>query len=267
MNKTFKTKQYKNLNFQLLALPDTNYFKIEVVNKLGADAERTYLKKTGENIFGLSHLVEHLSFKTSKDYSTEELLKLLKSEGIFNASTDFDRINYFFETSMDKLNLGTKLIFNCALNTLLKVSQEDFETEKLVVTNEIKRYFDDDQTMFHLSIPSSLLDLDKNDNILGSPETIKEVTLKQSQSLKSFFLNEGENFFNITYDPTILTELEVLEAVYSEYIKFEKQPSAEYPITAIEVKEDLKQPIKNNRIKLDSEAEQSLTYFNFDIFK
>jgi hypothetical protein len=81
MKKTFNTHFIDNARINLLTLPGSNYFKIEIVSYYGANIERVYEKMTGKNVYGISHLIEHLAFKNSKDFTTQELMEISKNEG------------------------------------------------------------------------------------------------------------------------------------------------------------------------------------------
>ena len=192
MKRTFKTKKIAGKNYNILALPGTNFFKFEIVNMYGSIVERIYQDRTGRNVYGLSHLVEHLSFRATKDYSSKELLSLINSEGVYNASTDTTRINYFFQTTMDRASLGINLVSNYALNDLTRISQEEFDIEKKVVYNEAKRYADDDQTMFAFNLYPRINELHPEDNVIGIPETIDTFSLEDAIALKSIFLQNQE---------------------------------------------------------------------------
>lgn len=103
-----QTRTYKQIfsngnTYNMLALPGTNYFKFQILNKMGSHIERSYNKKNNGNVYGISHFIEHLGFRNPKDYTTAELMTTLKNEGNYNASTDYDRIDYWFETSMDRV--------------------------------------------------------------------------------------------------------------------------------------------------------------------
>jgi len=148
-NKTFKTVVKNGRRFNLMTLPDTNFFKFEVINKYGSNVERVIKSKTAKNLYGISHLIEHLGFKSSKDFTTEELLTISKNEGECNASTSYDRINYWYRTTADNIDLAINFICNIAFNDLTKIDQKEFDTEKSVVYNEAKRAADDHQMMFY----------------------------------------------------------------------------------------------------------------------
>jgi hypothetical protein len=80
-NRTFIQKKVGNLHFNILNLPNSNFFRFEIVNKFGSNIERLYKDLHNENVYGISHLVEHLSFKSPMDYDTKTLNKLLSSKG------------------------------------------------------------------------------------------------------------------------------------------------------------------------------------------
>lgn len=263
MKRTFKTKKINNRNYNILALPGTNFFKFEIVNMYGSIVERIYQARTGRNVYGLSHLVEHLSFRATKDYSSKEILSLINSEGTYNASTDTTRINYWFQTTMEKSTLGIKLVLNYALNDLTKISQEEFDIEKKVVYNEAKRYADDDQTMFALNIYPTINELHKEDNIIGIPETIDTFSLEDAIALKSIFLQNTDIHYNITYDPEILTEAEIISQIEYELNRQKHYPKIE-GISRELYNSYLKRP-NNKKYISDNESAQMLTAINLDI--
>ena len=263
MKRTFKTKKIAGKNYNILALPGTNFFKFEIVNMYGSIVERIYQDRTGRNVYGLSHLVEHLSFRATKDYSSKELLNIINSEGVYNASTDTTRINYWFQTTMEKSSLGIKLVLNYALNDLTKISQEEFDIEKKVVYNEAKRYADDDQNMFAFNLYPTMTELHPEDNIIGIPETIDTFSLEDAIALKSIFLQNAEVFYNITYDPEILTENEIVEQIEYELSRFKHYPKIE-DISKELYSSYLKRP-SNKKYISDNESAQMLTAINLDV--
>ena len=205
MARSYKQITQNNKTFNMLALPGTNFFKIELINMMGSNIERVYGEKFDKNVFGISHFIEHLAFRSPKDYTSPELLKHLKQDGTYNASTDYDRINYWFQTTMDRIDLGIKLIANIALNNLDRIPQDEFNTERKVVFNEAKRYADDDQTMFWFNSTKSLTGYTDEDNVIGIPETIDTFTQSDCIAIKNSFLQSAETIFNVTFDPTLLT--------------------------------------------------------------
>ena len=106
---------------------------------------------------GMAHLLEHLVFKPTKNYSGENGTKtpkdILDSLGArFNGSTSFDRTNYYisFPASDENLNtiiaLEAERMVNCMVGVNPDKAAEQLKTEMTVVRNEFengeKRLFD-----------------------------------------------------------------------------------------------------------------------------
>ena len=263
MNKTFKRVNRNGKKFNLLTFPSTNFFKFEIINMYGSNIERVIESKTGKNLYGISHFVEHLAFKSPKDFSTEELMYIGKNEGTYNASTNQDRINYWFQTTMDNIDLGIKFVCNVAQNDLTKVNRQEFDTEKDVVYNEAKKAWDNHQRMFHGNAKSKLLGYHKEDNIIGVPETIDKFTLEDAIAVKNIFLNNHQNLYNVTYDNTLISEDEVIEKIEKELARFEVGSTPTFDISDEEYKKGLRFPT-NKELKLESEAKQAMTSITMD---
>jgi len=263
MKKTFKQINRNGKTFNMLGLPNTNFFKFEIVNKYGSNIERIYQEQTGKNVYGISHFIEHLGFRSTKDFTTQELMKFLKNEGSYNASTSFDRIDYYFQTTMNRIDLGINLVCNYTLNPLDKISEEEFNIEKKVVINEAKRYADDSQTMFWFNSTPALCGYNVDDNIIGIPKTIETFTLKDCIEIKDIFLSSAENVYNVTFDSSVLTAIEVVEKIENELIRH-KPLGISKPLSKIDYNNALKSP-KNVDVKLHNKSEQSMTLVNLDV--
>ena len=98
---------------------------------------------------GMAHLLEHLVFKPTKNYSGENGTKtpkdILDSLGArFNGTTDYDRTNYFisFPASDDNektvLALEAERMVNCMVGVDPAKAAEQLKTEMTVVRNEFE---------------------------------------------------------------------------------------------------------------------------------
>lgn len=203
--------------FSVVAIPDTEYFQYEFVCDVGADVERIFLQQTGRWVYGISHLIEHLSFKTPKDYSTEEFMHQLKSNGSYNAYTNYNEIVYYYSTRYEKFADAIKMTLNVALNDLGDVGNDEFTSEKNVVFNEIKRYHDDHQTIFRFKVTPTIFNLNEHDDILGDPNKLLNFTLADCIAIKGIFLNIAKPTHRITYDPTVMNLDEIVAKIKTEY--------------------------------------------------
>lgn len=261
--RTYKVIERNGRKYNMLGLPGTNFFKFEIINMYGSHIERLYEQRYGKNVYGISHFIEHLGFRATKDYSTTELLSLIKNEGTYNASTDYDRINYWFQTTMDRIDLGIKLVANYTLNTLDGIPEDEFNIEKKVVYNEAKRYADDDQTMFWFDTTRALTGYKVEDNVIGIPETIDTFTQEDCIKIKDMFLSNAQNVYNVTFDPTILTHDEVIDKIEAELARHTPLGIAE-PVTQAEYDAVVVLP-QNITSKLENESEQHMTMINMDV--
>ena len=257
-NKTFKTIIKNGRKYNFLALPNTDFFKFEIINMYGSNVERVIEDKYGKNLYGISHFIEHLSFKSTKDFTSEQLMDIGKNEGIFNASTNHDRINYWFQTIIDNIDTAIKFVCNVSQNDLTKISENEFSIEKDVVYNESKRTYDDLQTTFYRNSKSELLGYHKEDNVIGIPSTIDGFTLKEAIAVKNTFLNHNDYKYNITYDSTIIDEESIIEKIEAELKRFEISSSSIYNINDNEYKQYLKYP-ENKEVLVDNKSEQAMT--------
>jgi predicted Zn-dependent peptidase len=260
LKKTFQTIISEGKKFNFLALPASNYFKIEIVNHIGSNIERVYESLSGKNVYGLSHLVEHLAFKSSKDFTTEEILNMGKNSGSYNAGTTYDYIDYFFETTSENNELAIKYVFNVAYNDLKNISDEEFASEKNVVYNEAKRYADDDQTMFYYKAGAVAAGYHDEDYVIGIPETIATFCLEDAINIKNLFLQNQNITFNICYDPTRLSQEEIINKISMQLKRFEPVELGQYQLDATLYKSMLKFP-RSGKFLIDSQAEQAMNMF------
>lgn len=112
----------------------------------------TYLvgsRHEGYGESGMAHLLEHLVFKPTKNYSGKNSSKtpkdILESMGAsFNGTTSYDRTNYFVSFPASTENLKTILdleaerMVNCMVGTDPAQAARQLETEMTVVRNEFE---------------------------------------------------------------------------------------------------------------------------------
>lgn len=262
MNKTFKRVTAEGRNFQILALPGANLYRFEIVNCYGSNIEREIEYRLGKNVYGISHFTEHLGFRAPKDYTTPQLIDLLKTEGTYNASTDHSRINYWFKSTMAHTGIANRLVCNYALNDLKGIPQDEFETERQVVYNEAKRYADDDQTMFYFNSTPAICGYNEQDNILGIPEVIEKFTQEDAIMVKDIFLSTGESVYTVIYDPMEKSEEDVISDILTELDRFPRREDYNKNIS-FAYRDMLADP-KLGEFKLENESEQAMTMLLLD---
>ncbi len=222
----FYLKDHNGHKFSIVELPGSGFFQYEVATDIGADFEQAYQQKTGRWVFGMAHLIEHLSFKSPEDYTTDEFMEVLKAKGSYNAFTDTNRIHYYFNTTSRNWKLAVKLVANMAFNDLTKINADEFESEKSVVANEIRRYGDDKQTIFQFRAGAAAYGRNLDDNILGNADLLENFTLFDCIQMKGNFINHANMVHRISFDPDEVNIEEILTQVVeqSERIKSKNLP-------------------------------------------
>ena len=88
-------------------------------------------------ITGVSHLLEHMMFKGTKQFRPGEIPRLLFLNGAgFNASTHWDWTNYYETLSSDRLELAVKVEADRMVNS--RIDKADLDSEMTVVRSELE---------------------------------------------------------------------------------------------------------------------------------
>ncbi len=84
---------------------------------------------------GIAHMLEHLSFKSTKNLRAGEFDEIVKGfGGVNNASTSFDYTRYFIKSSAENLDKSLELFAELMSNLALEDSE--FQSERNVVAEE-----------------------------------------------------------------------------------------------------------------------------------
>src|SRR4051812_33856040 len=132
---TFKQKQLKN--------------GLDVVAEINADSHSVALGlfvKTGsrdedQKIVGVSHFLEHMMFKGSDKYTSEDVNRIFDEMGArYNAFTTQEMTAYYANVLPEFTERAIEQLAN-----LLRpaIRNADFDTEKKVILEEIAMYLDD----------------------------------------------------------------------------------------------------------------------------
>jgi len=97
---------------------------------------------------GMAHMLEHLSFKSTKKLKEGEFDVIVKSHGgVNNAATGFDHTHYFIKTASKNLEMTLDLFAELMHN--LNLTDEEFQKERDVVAEE-RRLRTDNNPMGYL---------------------------------------------------------------------------------------------------------------------
>lgn len=242
--------------FYILGLPNSKCFKFLVRCGMGANSEEKFKKLTQRNIFGLSHLVEHLSFKSPKDYTTDDFLKELRDKGIYNANTSNNYIKYHHQSTMEHYKTSVDLVLNAALNDLSRVTDEEFNMERKVVSNEAKMYNSNVDNKFIRNAKRQLTGQHIENDVIGLPDTIDNFSLEDAKELKANFLNYSDISYHITYDPLEIEIGVITKYILSKLNEF-KKPKVFVNLYESYRKDIKKYSLKNTVEKIESKSTQA----------
>ena len=142
-----------------------------------------------KEINGISHFLEHMMFKgTTKRPGKMDIARELDAIGAeYNAFTGEEYTGYYAKASMEKLDTIMDVVFDIFLNS--KLAQEDIDTERGVIVEELNMYRDMPQRYIYDLFKKLLYgDQPAGWDIAGEKETV--MSLKREQFV---------NYFNTHY--------------------------------------------------------------------
>jgi predicted Zn-dependent peptidase len=152
----------KNKNVDLVCL--------SIAIRVGSSDEET-------NVHGISHLVEHMLFKSNRVYKTKfELYNALDNIGaVYNAYTDKNITNFYAKCHYTKIkeliNIFSVLICEPAIN------ESDLDKERNIVIEEINNSRDDPiENIYNKLFKFTYEGYPISRNVSGTPNNIKNIT-------------------------------------------------------------------------------------------
>lgn len=132
--------------------------------------------KTEENyIDGVSHFIEHMMFKGTKNRTSKKLVAEIENlGGVINAFTGRECTCYYVRLLDEHLNIGIDILSDMILNS--KFDEKDIEKEKSVIIEELKMYEDSPEDLtYDILLEKVYNNKGIGKNILGSKESIKSM--------------------------------------------------------------------------------------------
>ena len=126
----YQTKTLTN-GLQIVVIPmqnGSNVITTDIFYKVGSGNE--IMGKSG-----IAHMLEHLNFKSTKNFKAGEFDEIVKGfGGVNNASTGFDYTHYYIKSSSGNLAKSLELFSELMQN--LRLSDDEFQPERNVVLEE-----------------------------------------------------------------------------------------------------------------------------------
>ena len=125
---------------------------------------------------GISHFLEHMMFKTTKDLKAGEYSLTIKSHGGYdNAATTFDYTTYYHVLPANKLETGLKL--EAQRMAFITFDEKEIESERMVVIEERHNRYENSPFGFLWEKANEIFFKDKPYGlpIIGYDSTIKAI--------------------------------------------------------------------------------------------
>ena len=183
---------------------------------------------------GFAHLFEHMMFQGSEHVAKEEHFKFIQEAGgTLNASTSFDRTNYFETLPSNSLELALWLESDRMGFFLPALTEEKFLNQKEVVMNERRERYDNQPYGRAWEILFS--------NLYPKNHPYSWPTIGWMEHIENFQLEEVKEFFKKFYAPnnatlTICGDIEMEETFELVQKYFEEIPAGE-PVPEIKTED------------------------------
>lgn len=147
-----------------------------------------------DDINGMAHFLEHMIFKGSDKLACGEFEKLIEQRGaVTNAATSQEYTHFYITCSPQDFADLAPLQLDLVLNP--KLPEIEFESEKLVVLEEIRRSYDNPKRqVYSKAMELCFPNLPYRRPILGTEEIITKLTCQQMR-----------NFHHQWYQPASMT--------------------------------------------------------------
>ena len=124
---------------------------------------------------GISHFIEHMMFKGTKNRTAKEISEEIDNVGgIINAYTGKEVTTYYVQMLSNRIQIGIDVLTDMFLNS--NFLEENIEREKGVVIEEINMYEDIPEEIIHDKNGSLVISGPQSNIILGSVKSVGELT-------------------------------------------------------------------------------------------
>jgi len=139
---------------------------------------------------GISHVLEHMCFRQTRDYTSEDISRLSEMYGGYlNAFTSKELTSFYIKGFSANLDLFTKLLANISFYPLF--SEKDLEQEKKIIEDEINSTLDNPEEY--------LGEIAEEELFKGSP--LEKTVAGSVDSVKSISLESLKEYYSYNYTP------------------------------------------------------------------
>ncbi|RLE78214.1 MAG: hypothetical protein DRJ52_10750 [Thermoprotei archaeon] len=133
---------------------------------------------------GITHLVEHMLFKSNRKYTAKEISSIIEfSGGEANAFTSQDSLIIAVEVLPEVVDKAVDILYHMYINE--KFLEDEFENEKQVVITEAKKYINNpEEWISYLGLIALFGKSDYGDPCPGYPETLENIGIREAEEFK-----------------------------------------------------------------------------------
>lgn len=171
---------------------------------------RTGSRDETSEVAGVSHFLEHMAFKGNERFSGDDMNRILDELGASsNASTDQEVTNYYAAVLPEYLDQTMELL---AAMMQPSLRQEDFDTEKKVILEEIGMYEDQPGfTAYDHVMATHFQGHPLGQSILGTNESIEALTSTQMRQYHAEQYKAGNMTLAIAGNTDIDSLMEIVD--------------------------------------------------------
>ena len=199
---------------------------------------------------GLSHLYEHMFFKSNRALANkEDYLRTIDQLGIvYNGQTHEELVNYYFTTTTPNLSVAMRYMRDATRYPLF--DERQFEQEREVVIGELDR---------HESNPYGYLGLEMNNRLFykypsrknpgGNRQTVSAAATSMMRLIQQRYYVPNNSAIVVTGDVRPQEVFKLVEELFGDWPRaedpFVKYPPVEHPPLAKSEGVVIKQPVQN----------------------
>lgn len=200
------TKTYENGLRLVLEQNDKNVVASNILFFVGSNNEK-------EDEEGFSHFIEHLVFKSSEKFTTEQIMENLTGYGAdFNAYTSKNLTRFIFKCLGENFEKCFEIYADMLLHS--KFLAEEIDRERGVVIEEIKKYEDDPQeVMFQNVTKIYFAGTTFAHDVLGNEEIISNVSRDRLLEYKNRFYKSENAIISVSGN----IEFDELDRIVTKY--------------------------------------------------
>lgn len=148
-------------------------------------------------IQGVSHFLEHTTFKGTKKRTHFEIVNEFDSMGVsYNAYTDVDHTCYYFKSIVTNLEKATEILSDIFYNSIY--SKEEIEKERSVILQEHNDEFDDPEYLALKNLLNGIFPKYLGRDVIGNERTIKAISRDDIVSYKEKYYTPNGTIIGIS---------------------------------------------------------------------